>query len=214
MAAVSRSFRGYRTTLAVLGAALSLPANAAEPSFDCSNPASGAEEAVCGSDALAAFDVELDRLYRAAVDGPHMTPERLDELKATQRGWIKGRDDCWKASVGLEACIQADYAQRIYELRQGYSDARADEGASNGPFPWVCSGMDVPVSSVFIDGPQPVVTLQFGDNWLVLPQVRSGSGARYATDAPQAASFWTKGDEAMFVAPGAAETDCRLDSMN
>jgi uncharacterized protein len=201
-----------RLAPAIAVALLSFPALAAEPGFDCSSPASSAEEAICDSDALAAMDVELNRLYQAAAEGPHMTPDGLDELRATQRGWIKGRDECWKAQGSLEGCVRDEYAMRIYELRQRYADARTDPGAaSTGPFPWVCEGLDAGLGTVFVNGPEPVVVLRWRDNWVVLPQARSGSGARYEDGA---VLFWTKGEEASFVPPGSSETHCRLDSMN
>lgn len=199
-----------RIKLPAAAALLALPAIAAEPSFDCANPSSGAEEAVCSSDALAAYDVELDRLYRAAVGGPNLGADRLAELHATQRGWIKGRDACWKVS-DLETCVRDEYAMRIYQLRQGYADARVDDGASLGPFPWVCEGLDAALGSVFVNGPEPLVVLNWREIWLVLPIAPSGSGARYADGS---AEFWTKGDVATFAPPGGSATDCRLDSMD
>jgi uncharacterized protein len=199
-----------RLAAAIAAAILSFPALAAEPSFDCSSPASAAEEAVCTSDALAAMDVELGRLYRAAAEGSNMTPDRLGELRSTQRGWIKGRDECWKAQE-LERCVRDEYAIRIFELRQGYADARSTPGASRGPFVWECAGLDARLGTVFVEGPAPVAVLQWRDTRVVLPQTVSGSGARYA-DGPVV--FWIKGDSASLTPPGGAETDCRLDGMD
>lgn len=198
-----------RAALTAAAALLALPVSASEPSFDCSIPASDAEQAICASDELAALDVELARLYRAAVDGPNMTASRRDELRATQRGWIKGRDECWKAQGDLEACVRDEYALRIYELRQAYSDARTDDGASLGPFPWVCEGLGAVLGTAFVNGPDPVVVLRWAENWAILPQGPSGSGARYVDGSTL---FWTKGDEATFATPGGQEFACRLDS--
>lgn len=196
---------------ALAGLILTAPAWAADPSFDCSSPASSAEEAICASDALAAMDVELARLFALAVNGPNMTSDREKELKAYQRGWIKGRDDCWKASVGLEACVAGSYAMRIHELREGYADARAEEGGSTGPFAYVCDGLDAGLSAVFVNAGEPMLSLKWRENWLVLPQVPSGSGARYAAEGQ--GEFWTKGDEAMLTLPDGEPLSCRQDDI-
>ena len=210
-------FPGSLRVLSIPGVLLALatPATALEPSFDCSKAQSSAEEAVCASDALAEMDLELARLYHAAVNGPNMDAERLNTLKATQRGWIKGRDDCWKSDMGVETCVANEYAFRIHDLRQGYADARAEEGASLGPFPYVCEGLDVPLSAVFVNTAAPMVALHWGENAAVLPQVESGSGAKYASDAwfYGPVMFWIKGDEARFAVADETEMSCVQDDM-
>jgi len=37
-------------------------------------------------------------------------------LKAEQRGWVKGRDDCWKRS-DVRGCVAGEYRSRIAELK-------------------------------------------------------------------------------------------------
>jgi uncharacterized protein len=65
---------------------------------------------------LAALDVELARLYR--VISAQATAQKLKTLRTYQRGWIKGRNDCWKAvGVGVRACVEASYRARIRVLR-------------------------------------------------------------------------------------------------
>lgn len=86
------------------------------PSFDCSKAAGQVEESICSDPKLAALDVELARLYAAAsakADG-----EELKTLRAYQRGWLKGRNECWKAiGVSIRECVEASYRKRIGELR-------------------------------------------------------------------------------------------------
>src|SRR5262245_38782185 len=69
----------------------------AKASFDCGRAASAGEKLVCGDAQLARLDVELARLYRLALDAPQLETNLKDELRASQRGWIRGRDDCLKA---------------------------------------------------------------------------------------------------------------------
>lgn len=37
-------------------------------------------------------------------------------LKAEQRGWIKGRNDCWR-SDDMRGCVAGEYRLRINELK-------------------------------------------------------------------------------------------------
>ncbi len=208
----------YRTlALAIVagGLAIAGPALAVEPSFDCSNSDSSATDAICANDDLAELDLELTRLYGLALHGPHMAPERESELKATQRGWIKGRDECWKSDIGLEACVADSYATRIHEIRQGYADARGDDGAgiSLGPFAVACEGFDAGISAVYVNSGKPLVSLMWKDMIVTLPQVISGSGAKYEGVGWDGGtySFWTKGRGAMFTMPGQPDMTCAIE---
>ena len=89
------------------------------PSFDCAKAASSAETLICENAELAQLDRRVAARYAAAVE----TVGQMDsgarkaehELRAIQRGWIKGRDDCWKAEDPTE-CIRASYLRREGEL--------------------------------------------------------------------------------------------------
>ncbi len=183
-------------------------AMASEPSFDCEKAGSSADEAICDSDGLAELDQELARIYSLAVVGD-LSTERLNELKATQRGWIKGRDECWKSDLGLVPCVAAEYGFRIADLRTGYAGARSEEGPSVGPYPYVCDGLDVPLSVVFVNTQERLVTLSWRDGAVVLPSVAAASGARYAA---RGSEFWSSGNEAMLTIPELGSMSCALDS--
>ncbi len=183
---------------------------ASEPSFDCAKASSSAEEAICASDDLAALDREVSRLYALASKGPNMTDDRLQELRAFQRGWVKGRDECWKSDLGLEACVAEEYALRIQELRQGYADARSEGGPSDGPFPYMCTGFDALIGATFVNAGSPRVVLRWLDSFAVLQAAEAASGARYQNGNTV---FWTKGDEAMFTTPDGDELTCVRDEM-
>ena len=43
-------------------------------------------------------------------------PEQQKSERAIQRGWIKGRNDCWKAG-DLRQCVEESYQLRITELQ-------------------------------------------------------------------------------------------------
>lgn len=72
---------------AVLACACMLPAAAREPSFVCAGAERSAETAVCGSDQRAALDIELARLHRLALNGPHISAPRRDDLIASSDNW-------------------------------------------------------------------------------------------------------------------------------
>lgn len=210
---MGRAFAGPAAVISAL--ALMSPALALEPSFDCTKAESDAEKAVCSDDTLASMDLELSRLFQRAAEGPNMDPDRHRMLQAEQRGWIKGRDECWKSDLGIPFCTASEYAFRIAEIRQGYADARAENGASLGPYAYVCEGMEVPVSAVFVNTLAPMVVLRWGENAIVLPSVATGSGAKYASDLWYGgeALFWTSRDEATFMPPGQPETTCLQDDI-
>jgi uncharacterized protein YecT (DUF1311 family) len=93
-----------------------LRAKGGAPSFDCSKAAGQVEHLICSDPELAALDVELARLYQAV--SAEVAGRELKRLRTYQRGWIKGRNDCWKAvGVGVRACVEASYRDRIRELR-------------------------------------------------------------------------------------------------
>lgn len=86
------------------------------PSFDCLKASGQVEKLICSDSELAGLDVELACLYKAALT--KAAGQELKTLRAYQRGWIKGRNECWKAiGVSVRACVEASYRDRIKELR-------------------------------------------------------------------------------------------------
>ncbi|WP_395332363.1 MliC family protein [Novosphingobium sp. BL-8H] len=191
------------------------PVAVATPSFDCAKADGDAQKLVCSTPELAAMDRELMRLYDLALTGPHISAARKSELQATQRGWIKGRDDCWKAD-DKPACVRDQYAMRIHELRQGYADARADDakGVSKGPLALACKGQDFLVSVTFVNTDPGAVWLFWRDQGVGLAHVVSASGALYeGQNYAGKASLFTKGDDAMLTLPGDTQKQCHFDEI-
>lgn len=187
-------------------------AEASEPSFDCAKAQNSAEKLVCSDGQLAQLDREAAWLYRLAVKSPQVSGERKKQLKAYQRGWIKGRDECWKEPE-QKTCVRDSYAIRIYELRQGYGDARSQDakGISKGLLALECGGFDAGIGAAFIASEPSVAVLGWKDRKVALESVASGSGAKYAgTSFDGAFTLWTKGDEATFEMPGRAGLKCRI----
>lgn len=91
----------------------------AAPTFDCAKAESSAEKLICAEPELAALDQILADRYAAALekaDSQEAGAEATkNTLRALQRGWISGRNECWKES-DLYECIEVAYLRREAEL--------------------------------------------------------------------------------------------------
>ncbi|MCO4161771.1 lysozyme inhibitor LprI family protein [Citrobacter youngae] len=85
----------------------------AGPSFSCSAVEKGSmEEIICQSPSLSAMDLKLNGVYKQALAKSKNDPM----LKAEQRGWIKGRNECWKEQ-DKPVCLAREYSGRMTELQ-------------------------------------------------------------------------------------------------
>ena len=90
-----------------------------QPSFDCSKVGiHSTEHIICTSNKLMNLDKELADTYKKAKN----KAKNLNNLKAMQRGWIKGRNECWKENDEMK-CIENAYHSRIHELKKKYAIA-------------------------------------------------------------------------------------------
>ena len=187
----------------LLGPLLFTPllACAATPSFDCAKAAGAAETLICKDAALAALDNELATLYPKAL--ANLSPEQLKTEKAMQRGWIKGRNDCWKAK-DLRQCVEENYQQRITELQ-----IKGGQLIVPTPVDYQC-GKNVTLSTYFYNEakrPAAVINLSEGDSQqqVLAYEAPSASGARYEG---QNLTFFTKGDDATLERYGQPTLTC------
>ena len=82
--------------------------------IDCRKAsANSMENLVCRDAGLMALDRAMGAVYADAMK--KAGDERPPVLRAEQRGWIKGRNDCWKTS-DQRGCIKSAYEERISEL--------------------------------------------------------------------------------------------------
>jgi uncharacterized protein len=148
-------------------------ARAEGPSFNCAKVESGSiEEMVCKDQGLAALDRKLAEVFAAA--SKKAVNEHPPILKAEQRGWIKGRNDCWKSN-DRRACIEESYRTRIAELQAKY---RLVPGT--GPFTWACDGdpKNEVVVTFFKTDPATLIA-ERGDQVSLMFVQPGGSGTRY-----------------------------------
>lgn len=155
----------------------------AQPSFDCSQATAAFAQLVCQDPALAALDRQLADTFGEAM----AKSADKDRLQAEQRGWIKGRDDCWKAD-DKTACARDAYVMRIVDLRIQHGLAAAPTTVT-----FRCDDSSKPFTATFHNDEPRAAVLTWGDDRAVVPAAISASGARYAT---QGIEFWEHQGEA------------------
>jgi uncharacterized protein len=151
----------------------------AAPSFDCAAAADAGETLVCSTPALAALDRRLASLYADALTAPGADTTRL---KATQRGWIKGRADCWKA-VDAPACVREAYLTRLVELQLGGGKVKVPAAVE-----FSCDDNSKPFTVVYYNelDPKAAVITWGNDQAIVFPSL-AASGERYGREG---LDFW------------------------
>ena len=148
-------------------------AAAAGPSFDCGDVKAGSiEELVCQDASLAVLDRQLAEVYAAATR--KAVNEHPPVLKSEQRGWLKGRDDCWK-SADRRQCVAASYRLRIAGLQALYRLIPETATVS-----YVCEGEPAnEVIATFFQTDPPSLIAERGDSVSMMTLQPSGSGSRY-----------------------------------
>jgi uncharacterized protein len=162
-------------------------AQAQGPSYACDKVRAGSiEEMICRDRELSALDRKLSGVYAAAAK--IAINEHPPTLTAEQRGWIKGRNDCWK-SDDKRTCVEDAYVGRIAELQARY---RLVPG--KGPVRFVCDGIPAnEVVATFFQTTPPTLLAERGDSVSLMFLQRSGSGAKYQG---RNESFWEHQGEA------------------
>ena len=184
-------------------ALMPLLASAATPSFDCSKAHSAAEQLVCQDAGLAALDNELAALYPKAMS--QLSAEQQKTEKGMQRGWLKGRNECWKESDSRQ-CVEESYQTRITELQIKGGQLRVPS-----PVDYQCDG-ELRLSTYFYNEakrPAAVINLSEGaqQSQVLAFEAPSASGARYEG---QNLTLLTKGNEARLERYDQAARQCRV----
>lgn len=164
-------------------AAVPPPAGPVTPSFDCAKAASEAEKLVCTNYALAGLDRRLAEVYATEL----AKPEASKELAAYQRGWVKERDDCWKAD-DKQLCVEEAYRTRIAFLQINSPGAMAATAVE-----FKCDDNSKPFTMAYYPNydDQPAVATLGNDQAIVFP-VPAASGSKYSRSGggDQGFSFW------------------------
>ena len=158
---------------------------AVAPSFDCANAANEIEKLVCADPELAAVDVRLAAVYDKELNRPETVKPAM---AATQRGWVKGRDDCWKEE-DKRRCVLEAYWTRLAELQ-----INSPETTTPTPLEMRCDDNSQPVSASFYNGfDPPALVLTVGNDQAILFSEPSASGSKYGRSG---AEFWEHQGEA------------------
>lgn len=196
---------GYPLLLATLISMVTASSVVAEsPAFDCAKASGEIETLICEAADLAALDQELAAVYTASLQklkgaADEKAPEK--SLKAHQRGWIKGRNDCRKAENKL-GCTENAYRTRTAELQVRYGLVPGSE-----PTFFVCNRnrADEIVATYYRTDPE-VVRLERGDSQIIALQARAASGVRYVADS--GIVFWGHHGEALVEWPQGTKFEC------
>jgi uncharacterized protein len=161
------------------------------PSFDCQKAEGEVETLICKDSELASLDRKMDSIYREALKKAEQFPAGdLVNFKAEQIGWIKGRNDCWKAQeTTVRECVQQNYLDRLAELQANFALVPAQE-----PVFFSCNNNPAnEIVATFYQTDPPTARLERGDTTITVFLRPSGSGSKYEG---QNVTFWTKGEEA------------------
>lgn len=175
---------------------IGVPAHAQDgPSFDCAKAGSSAEKLVCEDAGLAQLDRVVAGRYAAAlavIRGLDAGAQQAEaDLRAYQRGWVKGRDDCWKAD-DLRACVELSYLRREGELVAQWMLQDPVQTAF-----WACDGNPAnEVVTYFYDTTLPSVRIERGDTVDAGSLTPAGSGSKY--EGSFGRSIWINGDQATY----------------
>jgi uncharacterized protein len=171
------------------------------PSYACDKVEPGSIEAmICHDRELSTLDRKLSGVYRAA--SRKATNEHPPVLKAEQRGWIKGRNECWK-SQDTRGCVLDEYLRRIAELQARY---RLVPG--KGPFSFICDGNPAnEVVAMFFETDPPTLIAEHGDSVSLMYLQSGGSGTKYEG---RNETLWEHRGEALITwGYGAAQMHCK-----
>jgi uncharacterized protein len=160
-------------------------AQAKGPAFDCARASGEVEKLICSDESLAALDRELDGVYKAALAKARDDVPKY--LRTEQRGWIKGRDECWKAAgnplylteswvaTDVRGCVEGQYRMRIAELQ-----VQLRLLPPQGPVFFTCNNQPADeFIATFFESAPPAAAVERGDRTVIVYRVSTASGARY-----------------------------------
>ena len=175
------------------------------PTFDCIKTSHEIEELICKDEELSSKDRKLAEVYKQAIAAMEKVDaggvEAISELKIMERGWSRGRNDCWKAEDKRQ-CTSDNYDKRTAFLQARYFLVEGGQ-----PVFYTCNKNPADeIVATFIPSDPPSVRLERGDSVEVGVLSPSGSGSRY--DADFGVFFWTQGDNAQVPWPQDNEFSC------
>ncbi|WP_428821127.1 MliC family protein [Microbulbifer sp. MCCC 1A16149] len=146
------------------------PPEDVKPTYDCDQQLnSSIEQLICKDSGLALLDQQMAEVFAAAAKTEKAQQDRY--FKARQRGWIKGRNDCWKAQ-DKRACTEDSYKRQIATLQARYGLL-----PGRGPVTYICDGSEV--TATYYPTEPPAAMAQYkGEESLIFIEP-TASGSRY-----------------------------------
>ena len=160
------------------------------PSYDCnSSSLTSIETLICQDSELAMLDNQMGTIYGQAITKANN--EHPSILEAEQRGWVKGRNDCWK-SDNQKQCVTESYISRITELQAQYRLV-----AHSKPIFYSCDNnpANEVIVTYFETTPASLIA-EHGDKTSFMTIQPSGSGAKYQGQNEQ---LWEHHGEATII---------------
>lgn len=156
---------------------------AEKPTFNCAKAQVEVEKLLCNDASLAALDQKLDKVYKAA--SAKASGKLAAQLRAEQRGWVKGRNDCWKAKEktwitanwtvdSVKGCVDAQYRLRTSELQSVWRlmpPKTVSYACQNNPANEVVAN--------FFETDPPTIRLERGDRIVTLWRVGAPGDGHY-----------------------------------
>ena len=156
------------------------------------------ETLICQDAGLAAQDRQMAEIYAAAER--KASDEFPSVLKPEQRGWVKGRNDCWMHEDRRE-CVSEAYRLRSVELQTRYRLI-----AASATVTWRCPDKSEVVATYFKTDPAALIA-ERGSSVSLMLQQPAASGTRYVG---RNESLWEQHGEATIQwGYGAPEQVCR-----
>lgn len=160
--------------LLALGATSPLALADAGPSYDCAK-AQDVEQRVCQSAELSVLDRRMAAAYKSNLAATDAATQK--RLRAEQRGWLRSRDECWKAS-DQNLCITLSYQMRLVQLQIQSGAVMAPKAVE-----FACGENSKPFTAAFYDKLEPhAAILTYGGDQTIAIIQRSASGAHYSND--------------------------------
>ncbi len=177
------------------------------PAFDCGRAEGEVEMLLCRDSDLAKLDQEMADVYWtgmgvAATSGPN-AKQAMATNKAMQRGWIKGRNDCWKAA-DVNICVTDSYYRRLAEL-----EARWNLVDLAGTDTYTCDGGHIVSVARYKTTYWGAADVRTDAGSEIYVQTRTASGVKY--QGPFGRFVWNKGKSAqMKLTPNGAGLSCEI----
>ena len=177
------------------------------PAFDCGRAEGEVEMLLCRDSDLAKLDQEMADVYWtgmavAATSGPK-AKQAMATNKEMQRGWIKERNDCWKAP-DVKICVTGSYYRRLAEL-----EARWNLVDMAGTDTYTCSDGRVVSVARYKTTHWGAADVRTNDGSEIYVQTRTASGVKY--EGPFGRFVWNKGKAAqMKLTPNEPELSCEI----